>query len=170
MSSDNASSAVTYTSMSFDSDGPLWGISLIDADELSEMDPYEEVARQGQVPPLSPAYVPDPMESMEEDSIDYPDEPEDDDEDLEEDLEEDHTDYPADGGDGDDEPSNDDDDDGDTNDEDDEPTKDEDDNDKEKEHIALTDSSTVPVIDIVPLVRDTEEFDTDESAPTPRSP
>nr|GEX94548.1 ribonuclease H-like domain-containing protein [Tanacetum cinerariifolium] len=25
------------------------------------MDPYEEVAQQGQVPPLSPAYVPDPM-------------------------------------------------------------------------------------------------------------
>nr|GFB07472.1 hypothetical protein [Tanacetum cinerariifolium] len=26
------------------------------------MDPYEEVAQQGQVHPLSPAYVPDPME------------------------------------------------------------------------------------------------------------
>nr|GEU95697.1 hypothetical protein [Tanacetum cinerariifolium] len=26
------------------------------------MDPYEEVAQQGQVPPLSPVYVPDPME------------------------------------------------------------------------------------------------------------
>ncbi|GKG47956.1 hypothetical protein Tco_0509841, partial [Tanacetum coccineum] len=31
-------------------------------DELADMDPYEEVAQQGQVPPLSPAYVPDPME------------------------------------------------------------------------------------------------------------
>nr|GFA14577.1 hypothetical protein [Tanacetum cinerariifolium] len=29
--------------------------------EFSEMDPYEEVAQQGQVHPLSPAYIPDPM-------------------------------------------------------------------------------------------------------------
>nr|GEW73143.1 putative reverse transcriptase domain, ribonuclease H-like domain, aspartic peptidase domain protein [Tanacetum cinerariifolium] len=34
----------------------------MNADEFSEMDPYEEVAQQGQVPPLSPAYMPDPME------------------------------------------------------------------------------------------------------------
>nr|GEU41248.1 hypothetical protein [Tanacetum cinerariifolium] len=34
----------------------------MNVDELSEMNPYEEVAQQGQVPPLSPAYVPDPME------------------------------------------------------------------------------------------------------------
>ncbi|GJS90322.1 putative reverse transcriptase domain-containing protein [Tanacetum coccineum] len=40
MSSDNASSAVTYTSISSDSDGPSWG----------------------QAPPLLPAYVPDPIE------------------------------------------------------------------------------------------------------------
>nr|GFA33203.1 hypothetical protein [Tanacetum cinerariifolium] len=122
----NAPSAVTYTSISSDSDGPSWGIPFMNAGELSKMDPYEEVAQQGQAPPLSPAYVPDPMELdehvedqpyvddaspiaesprhisnsdlMEEDSIDYPDEPEDDDEDPEED----HTDYPADGGDDDD--------------------------------------------------------------------
>nr|GEV36063.1 putative reverse transcriptase domain-containing protein [Tanacetum cinerariifolium] len=31
-------------------------------DELLEMDPYEEVNQQGHVPPLSPAYMPDPME------------------------------------------------------------------------------------------------------------
>ncbi|GJX94267.1 hypothetical protein Tco_0348853 [Tanacetum coccineum] len=37
------------------------GIPLVNVGELSEMDPYEEVAQQGQVPPLSPAYVPDPM-------------------------------------------------------------------------------------------------------------
>nr|GFC38707.1 hypothetical protein [Tanacetum cinerariifolium] len=99
---------------------------------VPEMDPYEEVAQQGQAPPLSHAYVPNPIEldehvpvhvsepehpeyhvpsdddmqvedqpyaddaspvaesprhiadsdSMEEDSIDYPDELEDDDEDL----------------------------------------------------------------------------------------
>nr|GFB03038.1 hypothetical protein [Tanacetum cinerariifolium] len=34
----------------------------MNAGELSEMDPYEEVAQQGQVHPLSPAYIPDPME------------------------------------------------------------------------------------------------------------
>ncbi|GJR34456.1 hypothetical protein Tco_1210140 [Tanacetum coccineum] len=173
------------------------------------MDPYGEVAQQGQAHPLSPAYVPDPMEldehvpvyvpepehpeyhapsdddvqvedqpyaddasptvespgyiadskSMEEDSIDYLDEPEDDDEDPEEDPEEDHTDYPADGEDG-DEPSDDDYDD----DEDEEPTK------EEEEHIAPADSSAVPVVDAIPSAEDTKAFETDESAPTLRSP
>nr|GEZ00512.1 reverse transcriptase domain-containing protein [Tanacetum cinerariifolium] len=61
MSSDNAHSAVTYTSISYHSDGLSWGIPLMNADEFSEMDPYEEVAQQRQVHPLSPAYVPDPM-------------------------------------------------------------------------------------------------------------
>ncbi|GKG12050.1 hypothetical protein Tco_0346287 [Tanacetum coccineum] len=59
MSSDNASSAVTYTSISSDSNRPSsWGIPLVNAGELLEMDPYEEVAQQGQAHPLSPAYVP----------------------------------------------------------------------------------------------------------------
>nr|GFC82214.1 hypothetical protein [Tanacetum cinerariifolium] len=47
MSSNNAQSAVTYTSISSDSDRPSWGIPLMNAGELSEMDPYEEVAQQG---------------------------------------------------------------------------------------------------------------------------
>nr|GEY91460.1 hypothetical protein [Tanacetum cinerariifolium] len=34
----------------------------MNAGELPEMDPYKEVAQQGQAHPLSPAYVPDPME------------------------------------------------------------------------------------------------------------
>nr|GFB26148.1 hypothetical protein [Tanacetum cinerariifolium] len=55
-------SAVTYTSVSYDSNGPSWGIPLINAGEFPKMDPYEEIAQQGQVHPLSPAYVPDPME------------------------------------------------------------------------------------------------------------
>ncbi|GKG44208.1 hypothetical protein Tco_0483301, partial [Tanacetum coccineum] len=91
------------------------------------------------------------------------------DEDLEEDPEEDHANYPADGGDGDDEPSDDDDDD-DTDDEDDEPFEDEDDDDEEEEHLALADSSAIPIVDLVPSAGDTETFKTDESAPTPRSP
>ncbi|GJR36096.1 putative reverse transcriptase domain-containing protein [Tanacetum coccineum] len=63
MSSDNASSVVTYTSVSSNSNGPAsWGIPLVNAGELPEMDPYKEVAQQGQAHTLSLAYVPDPME------------------------------------------------------------------------------------------------------------
>nr|GEV49586.1 putative reverse transcriptase domain-containing protein [Tanacetum cinerariifolium]GEX54956.1 putative reverse transcriptase domain-containing protein [Tanacetum cinerariifolium] len=62
MSSDNAQSIVTYTPISSDLDGPSWGIPLINADEFLEMDPYKEVAQQGQIHPLSPAYVPNPIE------------------------------------------------------------------------------------------------------------
>ncbi|GJS37012.1 putative reverse transcriptase domain-containing protein [Tanacetum coccineum] len=186
MSSDNASSAVTYTSVSSDSNGPSsWGIALVNVGELPEMDPYEEVAQQGQAHPLSPAYVPDPMElnehpyaedalptakspgylddsdSIEEDtdadSIDYPDKPEDgeedDDEDPEEDPSEEHV-------------PEDDDDDDDAYDEDEEPTEDE----EEEDHPAPADSSMVPVVDPVPSAGDTEAFETDKSAPTPRSP
>nr|GEY78371.1 hypothetical protein [Tanacetum cinerariifolium] len=81
MSSDNAQSTVTYTSISSNSDGPSWGIPLMNAGELPEMDPYEEVAQQGQVHPLSPAYIPDPMELDEHAPV------EDDDEDPNEDHE-----------------------------------------------------------------------------------
>ncbi|GKA53328.1 hypothetical protein Tco_0746643 [Tanacetum coccineum] len=212
MSSDNASSTVTYTSVSSDLNGPSsWGIPLVNASEILEMDPYEEVAQKGQAHPLSPAYVPDPMEldehvrvyvpelehpeyhapsdddiqiedqpydddasptaespgdiadsdSMEEDtntdSIDYPYEPEDGEEDDDKDSEED--------------PSKereleDDDDDNDTDDEDEEPTKDE----EEEEHLAPVDSYVVPIVDPVPSVGDIESFETNESAPIPRSP
>nr|GEW56537.1 putative reverse transcriptase domain-containing protein [Tanacetum cinerariifolium] len=75
MSSDNAQSAVTYTSISSDSDRRSWGIPLMNTSEFSEMDPYEEVAQQGQVPPLLPAYVLDPMELDEHVSV-YVPEPE----------------------------------------------------------------------------------------------
>ncbi|GJT30428.1 hypothetical protein Tco_0910703 [Tanacetum coccineum] len=90
------------------------------------------------------------------------------DSDPEEDPEEDHADYPTDKGDGDDETSDDDDDDDDddTDDEDEEASEDE----EEEEHLAPANSFVVHVIDPVPLVGDTEAFETDESAPTPRSP
>ncbi|GJZ76727.1 hypothetical protein Tco_0641399 [Tanacetum coccineum] len=90
------------------------------------------------------------------------------DSDPEEDPEEDHADYTADGGDDDDETSDDDDDD--TDDEDEEPFEDEDDDEEEEEHLALAYSSAVPIVDPVPSAGDTEAFETDESAPTPRSP
>ncbi|GKF10538.1 hypothetical protein Tco_0048464, partial [Tanacetum coccineum] len=171
MSSDNASSVVTYTSISSNSNGLSWGIPLVNVGELPKMDPYEEpYADDASLIAESPGHIAD-SESMEEDSIDYPDEPEDDDEDPKEDPEEDHTDYPADGEDGDDEPSDDDDDDDDTDDEDEDPTKDEyPTEDEEEEHLAPADPFAVPVVDPVPSARDTEAFDTDESAPTPRSP
>ncbi|GKE39480.1 hypothetical protein Tco_1462885, partial [Tanacetum coccineum] len=81
------------------------------------------------------------------------------DSDPEEDSEEDHADYPADGRDDDDEPSDDDDDD--TGDEDEDPFED-----KEEEHLAPADSSAVPITDPVPSVEDTEALETDEAAPT----
>nr|GEZ90280.1 putative reverse transcriptase domain-containing protein [Tanacetum cinerariifolium] len=104
MSSDNAQSAVTYTFISSDSNGPSWGIPLMNVGEFSEMDPYEEVTQQGQAHPLSPAYIPDPME-LDEHAPVYVPEPqhpeyhapshddiqvEDDDDDPEEDPSEEH--------------------------------------------------------------------------------
>ncbi|GKE17935.1 hypothetical protein Tco_1425512, partial [Tanacetum coccineum] len=90
--------------------------------------------------------------------------------DSEEDSEEEHADYPVDGGDEDDDPSDDDDDDDDTDDEDEEPFEDEDDDEEEEEHLAPVDSSVVPIADLVPSAGDTKAFETNESAPTPRSP
>nr|GEZ04950.1 hypothetical protein [Tanacetum cinerariifolium] len=77
MSSNNAQSAITFTSISFDSDGPSWGIPLMNSDEFPEMNSYEEVE--------------DDDEDPEEDPSEEP-EPEDDDEDLEEDPNEEHED------------------------------------------------------------------------------
>ncbi|GKF26762.1 hypothetical protein Tco_0082656, partial [Tanacetum coccineum] len=95
-------------------------------------------------------------EDTDEDSIDYPDEPEDGEEDDDKNPEEDPSkEY---------EPEDDNDDD--TDDEDEEPTEDE----EEEEHLALADSFVVHVVDPVPSAGDTEAFETDESAPTPRSP
>ncbi|GJV91916.1 hypothetical protein Tco_1539729 [Tanacetum coccineum] len=89
------------------------------------------------------------------------------DEDPEEDPKEDHADYPTNGGDGDDKPSDDDDD---TDNEEEEPSEDEDDDEEEEEHLASADSSAALVADPVPSNGDTKAFETDESAPTPRSP
>ncbi|GKF77220.1 hypothetical protein Tco_0229690, partial [Tanacetum coccineum] len=85
-------------------------------------------------------------------------------EDPEEDSEEEHADYPADRGDGDDEPSGDDTDD---DNDDDEPFEDDE---EEEEHLAPADSLVIPVVDPVPSAGDTEAFETDETAPTPRPP
>ncbi|GKC59879.1 hypothetical protein Tco_1087477 [Tanacetum coccineum] len=81
----------------------------------------------------------------------------------EEDPKEDPADYPADGGDDDDDVSFDDTDDDHDEDEQ-EASKDDD---EEEEHPALADSLVVHVDDYVPSAEDIEEFETDESAPTP---
>nr|GFA25800.1 putative reverse transcriptase domain-containing protein [Tanacetum cinerariifolium] len=111
---------------------------------------YDGLPMQPVAPP-SPDYVPGPEHPP---SPDY------------EDPEDDHTDYPADGGDGDDDPSDDDDDDDDTDDEDEEPFED----DEEEEHLALADSSAIPIIDLVLPAGDTQALEADEPTLTPRSP
>ncbi|GKC95665.1 hypothetical protein Tco_1161107, partial [Tanacetum coccineum] len=185
----------TYTSVYTDSEPGrvFWGAN----EELSDggsprviVYGYDGLPMQP-VAPLSPDYVPGPEHPPSHDYVpdpEYPPSPveplpadasptalslgyvadSDPDKDPEEDLEEDHADYPADGGDDDDEPSDNDDDD--TDDEDKEPFEDENDDEEEEEHLALADSSVIPVVDHVPSVGDTEAFETDESAPTPKSP
>ncbi|GKF57631.1 hypothetical protein Tco_0171168, partial [Tanacetum coccineum] len=161
------------------------------------MDPYDEIAQQGWVPPLSLAYVPDPMKLDEHVPV-YVLEPEhpeyhvptDDDIQVEdqpyvddalptaespghiadsESMEEDSIDYP-------DEPEDDDED----------PRRriprrtilttllmermEPTEDEDEEEHLAPADPFVIPVVDPVPSARDTEAFKTGEYAPTPRSP
>ncbi|GKF69379.1 hypothetical protein Tco_0202436, partial [Tanacetum coccineum] len=90
-------------------------------------------------------------------------------EDPEENFEE-HADYPANGGDGDDKPF----DETDTDDDDEDPFEDEEDDEEddedEEEHPTPADPSAILVVDHVPSAGDTEPFETDESAHTPRPP
>nr|GEU49100.1 hypothetical protein [Tanacetum cinerariifolium] len=88
-------------------------------------------------------------------------------EDLEEDPEEDPADYPADGGDDADDDSFDDDDD---DDDEEELEASEDDDEEEKQHPALADSSVVHIVYHVPFAKETEPFETDESAAIPPPP
>ncbi|GKA07783.1 hypothetical protein Tco_0687007 [Tanacetum coccineum] len=161
--SDSEHSTVSYTSISSDSDPSAWGIPLMDAGELPEMDPYEEVAQQRQATPPSPAYVPDPMELehhvpvyvLEPVYLEYLVSSTNDIlvEDLGEEPEEDLIDYADD-------------------DEDEEEESSKDDDDEEEEHLAPADSTAVasPAVDLVPSAEETEPFETDESAATPPPP
>nr|GEX67327.1 retrovirus-related Pol polyprotein from transposon TNT 1-94 [Tanacetum cinerariifolium] len=94
------------------------------------------------------------------------------DSDLEEDPKDDQANYPADRGDGDDEPSDDDDDTEFDPNEDpkEEPFEDEEDDEEEEEHLAPADSSNVPIVDLVLPAGDTEALEADEPTHTPRSP
>nr|GEV84281.1 hypothetical protein [Tanacetum cinerariifolium] len=81
MSSDNAQSAVTYTSISSNSDGPSWGIPLMNADPM-ELDEHALV------------YVPEPQHpeyhAPSDDDIQVEDDDDDHKEDPKEDLSEEH--------------------------------------------------------------------------------
>ncbi|GJT38718.1 putative reverse transcriptase domain-containing protein [Tanacetum coccineum] len=133
MSTDDASSVVTYTSISSNSDGPSWDIPLMDTNELLEMDPYEEIPIEDQPLPndaspivLSPGYIADSDPK----------------EDPNEDPEEDPADYLADEGDDDDDESSDNDDKGQEALEEDE---------EEEENLAPADSSAILAIDPTPI-------------------
>ncbi|GJZ29039.1 hypothetical protein Tco_0573686 [Tanacetum coccineum] len=132
MSSDSAYSTVSYTSISFEAR----------SQSIPTMDPYEEIAQQGQETPLSPAYVPDPMELEHHIPvyIPEPDFPEylalsDDD------IPEDPIEYVVNADDDDDE----------------EKESSEDDDDEEEEHLAPADSTAIAslTIDLVPFTEQT---------------
>ncbi|GJW85539.1 hypothetical protein Tco_0158684 [Tanacetum coccineum] len=192
----SASSAVTYTSVYTDSEPGrvFWGANeeISDGDIPRVIHPASPDYVPGREHPPSPIeipYVPEPKYPEylvpSEDEAPMEDHPlpadaspvtlspgyvpdSDPEEDPEEDSEEEHADYPADGGDGDDEPSGDDTDDDDADDDDEEPFEDEEDDEEEEEHLAPANSSAIPIVDPVPSAGDTEAFETDESAPTPR--
>ncbi|GJZ68700.1 hypothetical protein Tco_0631940 [Tanacetum coccineum] len=187
----SSASTVTYTSVYTDSEPErvFWGVDEELSDGGPEYPPSPDYVPGPEHPP-SPAevpYVPEPEYPEylvpSDDEAPWEDQPLPADaspialspgyvadSDPEEDPEEDHADYPADGGDDDDEPSDDDDDDDDTDDEDEEPFEDEDDDEEEEEHLAPADSPAIPIVDPIPSAGDTEAFETDEAAPTPRSP
>ncbi|GJT40609.1 hypothetical protein Tco_0940474 [Tanacetum coccineum] len=141
MSSHNVSSAVTYTTISSDSDRPSRGIPLMNAGELPEMDPYEEIEDQHYAADASPLTL-SPGYIAESDQKEI----------LEEDSEEDPIDYTADT-----------DDDG-----EDEEEEESSDDDEEEEHLAH--AVALSAVDLVPSVMETKPFETDESAATPPPP
>ncbi|GJU78111.1 putative reverse transcriptase domain-containing protein [Tanacetum coccineum] len=145
--SDNASSTVTYTSISSNLDGPSQGIPLMNACKIPEIDPYEEVAQQRHAVPLSPAYPYAADASPSALSQGYIIES-DQEEDPKEDSEEDPIDYAADT---------------DDDDEEEEPS----DDDQEEEYLAP--AIALSAVDLVPSAEETESFETDKifSLPTP---
>ncbi|GJX19305.1 hypothetical protein Tco_0221982 [Tanacetum coccineum] len=155
MTSDSASSEVTYTSISSHED-PL--ALAVDFFRLQEPDSSEAA-------PASPDYVPGPKEvPVEDQPYDVTDSPIAlspgyvADSDPGEDSKDGPVDYPIDGGNGDNDDSSDDD-------EEEEASEEE-----EDEHLAPADSVVAPIVDHVPSSEETEPFETDKSAATPPSP
>ncbi|GKA46775.1 hypothetical protein Tco_0739658, partial [Tanacetum coccineum] len=186
MSSDSASSEVTYMSILSHGDPLAWAVDLF---RLQEPDSPEAA-------PTSPDYMPGPEEPeqalLSPDYVSGPEYPEylapsdeevpvedqpyavadspialspgyvadsDPEEDPEEDSEDGLVNYPADGGDGDDDDSS-------NDDEEEEEASEE----KEEEHLASADSVVAPVVDHVPSSEKTDPFETDESVATPQLP
>ncbi|GJU33157.1 putative reverse transcriptase domain-containing protein [Tanacetum coccineum] len=163
-----SSSTITYTSISSDLDLPPWGFHL--------MHPTKFEA------PPSPNYMLGPEHPPSSDYVHSPEEPEQAPLSLDNVPEPEYPKYlapsdikapiedqplpedPVDGGDDNDDESSDDNDYDDDEEEEQEACEDDD---EEEEHLALGDSSIVPVDDHVPLTEDTEAFETDKSAPTP---
>ncbi|GJT17483.1 putative reverse transcriptase domain-containing protein, partial [Tanacetum coccineum] len=145
---------IVMSSDSASSEAPLWPdyvpgpeypeyLAPSDEEVLVEDQPY---AIADSPIALSPGYVADsdPEEDPEKDSEDGP------------------IDYPGNGGDGDDDDS--------SNDDEEEDEASEEEEAEEEEHLAPGDSIVAPVVDHVPSSEETEPFETNESAPTPRSP
>ncbi|GJY86564.1 reverse transcriptase domain-containing protein [Tanacetum coccineum] len=148
----NICNKVGHLSKNCQNKKPATGSNQLPVTVVSEIYPYEEVAQQGHASPPSPAYAPDPIE-LEDHVPVYVIEPE---EDLEEDSEEDPVDYAADAYD----------------DEDEEEESSKDDDDEEEENLAPADSTAAAslVMDHVPSAKETEPFETDESATTAPPP
>ncbi|GJY79375.1 putative reverse transcriptase domain-containing protein [Tanacetum coccineum] len=184
MSSDLASSEVTYTSISSHGDSLAWAVDLFglqepDSPEVAPASPdYMSGPEEPESVPPSPDYVPGPEYpgylAPADDEIVAEDQSYADDTSLvalspgyvtdsdpEEDSEDGIVDYPADGGDDDDDDDDFSDDDGEE-----EVSKEE----EEEEHLAPADSVVAPAIDPIPSSEEIESFETDESAATPPPP
>ncbi|GJW80897.1 hypothetical protein Tco_0144872 [Tanacetum coccineum] len=153
MSSDEASSGVTYTSISTHAplspdyvSGPEYPEYFAPSDEEVSIEDQPYVVADSPIA-LSPGYIAD--SDPEDESEDGP------------------TYYPADGGDDDDDDSSRDD----ADDEDEEEAS-KDDEEEEEEHLAPDNSTAAasPVMDPVPSDKETEPFETDESVATPPPP
>ncbi|GKE17764.1 hypothetical protein Tco_1425341, partial [Tanacetum coccineum] len=164
----SASSTITYTSVDTDSEpgrafwpadeelsegGPEYPEYLAPSDEEVPMEDQPYVVADSPIA-LFPGYVADsdPEEDPKEDSEDGP------------------VDYPADGGDDDDNDSSDDDKEEEEASKEEEASEEEEAEEEEEEHLAPIDSVVAPVGDHVPSSKETEPFETDESAATPPSP
>ncbi|GJW89165.1 hypothetical protein Tco_0164505 [Tanacetum coccineum] len=186
MSSDLASSEVTYTSISSHGDPLAWAMDFFrllepDSPEAAPESPdYVPGPEEPKQAPLSPDYLlgPEYPEYLapSDEEVPVEDQPyavadspialspgyvadSDPEEDPKEDSEDGPVDYPADGGDGDDDDSFDDDE-----------EEEEEAFEEEEKHLALADSVVAPVVDHVPSSEETEPFETDEFAATPPSP
>ncbi|GJZ39555.1 hypothetical protein Tco_0586118 [Tanacetum coccineum] len=166
------SSLSTVTYMSIYIDYEPWRFQWVSDEEpeAPEKAPPSSDYMPGPEHPPSPDYVPGPEHPSSPDYVPIEDQP------LPVDAsptalspgyiadfnsEEDPEEDPADRGDNDDDESSDDHDDDDDEEEDEE---------EGEEHLDLADSFVVPIDEPVPSAKDTEAFETDESAPTPPSP